>query len=79
MEADLQKEILELKAAQAALRRAISKKQRQLTIEQAVIQHEAEALLAEAPVIKLSEGEMEVVVETFKRELSQEETSTHVQ
>ena len=71
LEPDLEKEMSQLKSAQAALKKAISDKQQQMSLERAVLQHEAELLDAEPPV-KLYDGDMMLLVETFRNELFKE-------
>ena len=60
LEPDLEKEMSQLKSAQAALKKAISDKQQQMSLERAVLQHEAEFLDADPPV-KLYDGDMMLV------------------
>ena len=72
MELDLEKEISELKAAQAALKRAVGEKK---SIEKSVGQHEGEVLTA-GSTRKLSENEMKVLVKIFKKSNLTVETSS---
>ena len=71
LEPDLEKQMSQLKSAQAALKKGISDKQQQMSLERAVLQHEAELLDAEPPV-KLYDGDMTLLVETFRNELFKE-------
>ena len=75
MESDLEKEMTQLKVAQSSLKKAISEKRQQIRVEQAVIQHEAECLTTGPPEM-LSEEDMEVLVETFKTDLFEEQDTS---
>ena len=71
LEPDLEREMSQLKSAQAALKKAIGDKRQQMSLERAVLQHEAELLDAEPPV-KLHGGDMTLLVETFRNEMFKE-------
>lgn len=73
METDLEKEISQLKSAQAAMKKAISDKRKQMSAERAVMHHEAELLDADPPV-KLCDSEMTLLVETFRNDMSGNDT-----
>ena len=71
MESDLEKEISRLKSAQAALKKAISDKRQQMSVERAVLQQEAELLDADPPV-KLCDSKTTLLVGTFRNEIFKE-------
>ncbi len=77
LEPDLEKEMSQLKSAQATLKKTISDKQQQMSLERAVLQHEAEFLDAEPPV-KLYDDDITLLVETVRNEMFDKESGNDV-
>ena len=68
IEMDLQEQISQLKTAQNALKKSIHDKRQQLSMEKDVARQETDLLMTNSPV-SLSESEIEMVIQTVKKEV----------